>query len=162
MHAARTTHVATILTIISVGFAFLWWYSIGYLFPDLHLSYQISALTFALLMAGPSVASAIAGLVLYVVSRKKFWHVGQQPRGLYAFMGLALMLIGGFLGVWYLAYAAYATRQPQPPYDQPLVYYLSINSPYFILFTLWIVSGLLMFADSLDALLTKRSASAQH
>jgi len=156
MQATRMAKVGTILVVVSVGFAILWWYSAGYLFLDWYWSYQISALTFAVLMASPSAALSIAGLVLYVAGRKIFWNSQHIPKVLLIFVGLALMLVGGFFTAWHWAFATYAAGKLGPPYDKPLNYYLGTSSPYFILFALWILSGLVMFADAADALLSGR------
>ncbi|HKZ94352.1 MAG TPA: hypothetical protein VJ249_07220 [Candidatus Bathyarchaeia archaeon] len=155
MQQSKMAQLGVVLFFVGVGSTFVWWYSIGYLFLGWYWAYQISALTFAALMVSPSVVLTIAGLVLYITGRKTFWK-SERPKGLLAFLGLVLMVIGGFFGAWYWAFADYAARKLLPPYNEPLVYYLGTNSPYFVLFALWIFSGLLIFADSIEAMLAKR------
>jgi hypothetical protein len=153
---ARISQIGMLLTVVGVGFAFLWWYSVGYLFPDWHWFPQISALTFTILMACPPIALTISGFMLYVTGRKAFWATAHQLKSLLGLLGLALMTAGGFFVTWFWAYAAYAANKPGQPYSQPLSYYLAINSPYFVLFALWIASGLLIFADAIEAMLATR------
>jgi len=156
MQRNRMAQIGVLLTVVGVGFVFLWWYSIGYLFLDWYWSYRISALTFAVLMAGPPAALTLAGFALYVVGRRAFWAMSNRPKGLLAIVGLALMVAGGFFITWFWAFSAYAANKLGPPYDKPLSYYLATSSPYFILFALWILSGLLIFADAVEAMLATR------
>lgn len=150
------SQIGIVLTVVGVGFVFLWWYSIGYLFLDWYWSYRISALMLAVLMAGPPAALTLAGFALYVVGRRAFWAVAHRPKGFLAFVGLALMAGGGFFVTWFWAFSAYATNKLGSPYDRPLSYYLATSSPYLILFSLWILSGLLIFADAVEAMLATR------
>src|SRR3989337_4544891 len=101
-------------------------------------------------MVSPSVVLTIGGVGLLLSWRYQFWK-SERPKGLVGFLGLVLMVIGGFFGAWYWAFADYAARKLLPPYNEPLVYYLGTNSPYFVLFALWIFSGLLIFADPIAA-----------
>ncbi len=151
MDASKKAQVGIILAIASVGSAFLWWYSTEHLFLSWYRAHQISALIFAILSVSLPAALAIAGFATYVAGRKAFWNANQRPKRLLAFLGLAFMLLGGFFGAWYWTTAAYRTNLLQPMTGSPLVYYLSTNSPYFILFALWFVSGLLTFADAVDS-----------
>jgi len=152
MQSSRKTHVGIILFVASVCFAFLWSFSVGHLFLSWYRSDQISALLYAILMVSPSVALAVAGFVSYVVGRKEFWKSNLRQKRLLAFLGLALMLLGGFFG----ARAVYGANLLRPTSGDPLVRYLSSNSPYFILLALWFISGLLMFADAVETFLSKR------
>jgi len=156
MQGGRKTQVGIILFVASVGFAFLWWFSVGHLFLSWYWSDQISALVYAILMVSPSVALAVAGFVLYVVGRKEFWKSNLRQKRLLAFLGLALMLLGGFFGAWYWAMAVYRANLLRPAGGDPLVRYLSSNSPYFVLFALWLISGLLMFADAVETFFSKK------
>lgn len=159
MQRDRMSQIGLLLTIVGVGFVFLWWYSIGYLFLDWYWSYRISALTLAALMAGPPAALAFAGFALYVVGRRAFWTAVHRPKRLLAVFGLALMAAGGFFVAWFWAFSAYAANKLGPPYEKPLSYYLATSSPYFILFALWVLSGLLIFADAVEAMLATRRVS---
>jgi hypothetical protein len=156
MQRDRMSQIGVLLTVVGVGFVFLWWYSIGSLFLDWYWAYRISALTFAALMAGPPAALTLAGFVLYIIGRRAFWAVAHRPKKLLTMVGLALMAAGGFFVTWFLAFSAYAANKVGPSYDRPLSYYLATSSPYFILFALWILSGLLIFADAVEAMLATR------
>lgn len=151
MDANKKAKVGIILAIASVGSAFLWWFSTGQLFLSWYRSYQISALIFAVISVSLPVALAIVGVATYIAGRKAFWNSNQRQKRLLAFLGLAFMLLGSFFGAWYWATAAYRANLLQPVSGSPLVYYLSTNSPYFVLFGLWFLSGLLTFADALDS-----------
>jgi len=153
MDASKKAQVGMILVIASVGSAFLWWFSTGHLFLSWYGTYQISALTFAILSVSLPVALTIAGLAAYVAGRKAFWNSNQRQKRLLAFLGLAFMLLGGFFGAWYWATATYRANLLQSVGRSALVNYLSTNSPYFALFALWFVSGLLTFADAVDSFL---------
>lgn len=161
MQRVRISQIGIILTVVGVGFAFLWWYSVGYLFLDWYWSFRPSALTYAVLMASPPIALTISGFALYVAGRKAFCATVHRWKGLLGLLGLALMIAGGFFVTWFWAYAAYAANKLGQPYSQPLSYYLAANSPYFILFALWIASGLLTFADAVEAILAARRRSNQ-
>lgn len=155
MGASKKAHVGIVLAVMSVGSAFLWWYSTGYLFMSWYSSYQISALAFAILSVSLPFGLAIAGSAAYIAGRRTFWNSNQRRKQLLAFLGLALMLLGGFFGAWYLAVAAHRASTPQLEGNNLLVHFLSNNSPYFVLFALWFVSGLLMFADAVDSCFSK-------
>jgi hypothetical protein len=156
MQRGRISQIGILLITIGLAFVFLWWYSIGYLFLGWFWSYRVSALTLAALMAGPPAALTLAGFVFYAIGRKAFWAIAHQKKGLLALLGLALMVGGGFFVSWFWAFSAYAANKLGSPYSLPLSYYLATNSPYFILFALWILSGLLIFADAIDAIWTAK------
>jgi len=156
MKANRTTQVGTILIVASVGLAFLWWYTLGYVFLGWHRSNQISSLIYAVLMVSLPTVFVVIGLIMYVAGRRTFWNSAKRRKGLLALLGLALMTVGGFLGAWYWASAVYAASKLLPPYNRPVEYYLGMNSPYFVLFALWILSGLFLFADAIEAVLTEK------
>ena len=155
MHESRTAQIGIILFVASVGFAFLWWLSAGAMFLSWFWDKQISALFYAILMASPSVALAVAGCWFYVSGRKAFWKSNLKQKRLLAFLGLALMFLGGIFGAFYWAMAVYRANLLQPVGGDPLIRYLSSNSPYFILFALWIMSGLLVFADAVETFFSK-------
>jgi hypothetical protein len=102
---------------------------------------------FAALAVAPSVALGIVGLVGYGVGRKDFWKIYSTRRGLLTVLGLGLMFLGGFFVAYTWSMSVYGANMSL----QPLTYYLANNSPYFILFVLWFMTGLLVFADSLEA-----------
>lgn len=156
MKAGRMAQVGTILIVVSVGLAFLWWYTVGYVFLDWHRSHQISSLIYAVLMVSLPTVFVVVGLIMYVAGRRTFWNSATRRKGLLALLGLALMTVGGFLGAWYWASAVYAASKLGPPYNRPVEYYVATNSPYFVLFALWILSGLFLFADAIEAVLTKK------
>jgi hypothetical protein len=114
-------------------------------------AYQISALIYAILMAAPPTALSIAGLSSYIAGRSAFWKSHQRIRGPLALLSLAFMFVGGFFFAWTWAFSAYGANKLQPPYAQPLTYYLANNSPYFILSALWLAAGLLVLADAAEA-----------
>lgn len=159
MQRDRMSQIGILLIVVGVGFVFLWWYFTGYVFLDWYSSSRISALTLSVLMASPPAGLTFVGFVLYVVGRRAFWAAAHRPKALLAVVGLALMAGGGFLVAWFWAFSAYAANKLGPPYDKPLSYYLATGSPYFILFALWILSGLLIFADAIEAVLATRRAS---
>jgi len=156
MQGSRTTQLGIILFLASVGFAFPWWLLVGHFVLSWYWSKQISALVYAVLMVSPSVALAVAGCGLYVLGRKAFWKSNLRQKRLLAFLGLALMVLGGILGAFYWAMAVYRANLLRSTGGDPLIRYLSSNSPYFILFALWIISGLLMFADAVETLFSKK------
>jgi hypothetical protein len=160
MQRDRMSQIGVLLNVLGVGFVFLWWYLIGPSYPDMYGAYRISALTFAVLMAGPPAALTLAGFVLYVIGRRAFWAMPHPPKRFLTAAGLALMAAGGFFVTWFWAFSAYAANKLGPPYDRPLSYYLATSSPYFILFALWILSGFLIFADSIEAMLATRRISS--
>lgn len=151
MKSAKMAGIGMILMVAGVAFAFVWWYSAGYMFLEWYWSYQISALLFATLAVAPSIALIIAGLTSYVVGRGAFWKLRQRRKGFLAIMGLALMFVGGFFIAWIYAFSVYAADKLEPPYAKPPTYYLFSNSPYIVLFILWFVAGLLVFADAIEA-----------
>jgi len=151
MQPVKKARVGIALTIAGVALAFLWWYSVGYLLLAWYWSYQISALVFAALAVAPSVALAVVGLAGYGAGRRDFWKMHSRRKGLLAVLGLALMFVGGFFVAYTWAMSVYAVSKSLPQYAKPLTYYLTNNSPYFILFVLWFITGLLVFADSLEA-----------
>jgi len=155
MQGSRATKLGIILFVASVGFTFLWWFLVGHLFLSWYWDNQISALVYAILMVSPSVALAVAGCGLYVFGRRPFWKSNLRRKGLLAFLGLALMLLGGFFGAWCWAMGVYRADLVRPADGDPLIGYLSSISPYFVLFALWVISGLLMFADAVDAFFSK-------
>jgi hypothetical protein len=147
MQTIRKAKMGIASTIAGVAVAFVWWYSAGYLFLTWYQSHQISALVFAALAVAPSVALAVVGLVGYGAGRGEFWKVHSRHNVLLAFLGLALMFVGGFFIVYIWSMSVYAANRAL----QPLTYYLANNSPYFVLFVLWFITGLMFFADSLEA-----------
>ncbi len=153
---AQVSKIGIVLSLAAVGFAFLWWYLVGSLFSDWYLSFQPSELIYATLMAGPPIALTVSGFALYVAGRKAFWTPSHRWKGMLVLLGLALMIAGGFFVTWFWAYAVYAADRLGQPHSQPLSYYLAANSPYFILFVLWIATGLLTFADAIEAMLATR------
>jgi len=155
MQRGRKTQVGIILFVASVGFAFLWSFSVGHLFLSWYWSNQISALVYAILMVGPSVALAAAGCGLYILGRKAFWKSDLRQKQLLAFLGLALMVLGGIFGAFYWEMAVYRANLLRSAGGDPLIRYLSNTSPYFILFALWIISGLLVFADAVETFFSK-------
>jgi hypothetical protein len=146
MQQTRKAEIGLASATIGVALAFIWWYSVGYLFQVWHQSHQISALALAALAVAPSVALAIAGLVGYSVGREDFWMIHSRRKGLLAGSGLALMFVGGFFVAYIWSMSVYDASRSL----QPVTYYLASNSPYFILFVLWFMTGLLVFADSLE------------
>lgn len=147
MEPLKKARIGIALAIAGVALAFLLWYSVGYLFLAWYRSHQISALMFAALVVAPSVALAAVGLVGYSVGRRDFWKMYSGRKGLLAVLGLVLMFVGGFFVAYTWSMSVYAANNSQ----QSLTYYLANNSPYFIMFVLWFVKGLLVFADSLEA-----------
>lgn len=155
MDAGKRAHFGLVLAVASVGSAFLWWYATEHLFMSWYSSYQISALAFAILSVSLPVGLAIVGLAAYIAGRRAFWNSNQRGKRLLAFLGLMSMLLGGFFGAWYWAVAVHRANMSQPEGGNLLVQYLGNNSPYFVLFVLWFVSGLLMFADAVDSFFSK-------
>ena len=151
MQCIKLARAGIILLVVGVLFAFVWWYSTGYVFLAWYWSNQISALTFATLMVAPPIALSIAGLSSYVAGRNAFWKSPQRRKGSLTLLGLALMIVGGFFTAWTWAFSVYGANKLQPPYAKPLTYYLVNNSPYFILFALWFAAGLLVLADAVEA-----------
>lgn len=151
MCSNRMVQVGMILTVFSIVVAFLWWYSAGYLFLTWYWSYQISTLTFAILMTSPSIALAIAGLALTIGGRKGFWKMTRKPRVLLAVLGSILILLGGLLSWFYYSMSVYESTKHGPPWDKPLAYILADCSPYFVLFALWLISGVILLAEALLA-----------
>lgn len=147
MQRAKKARIGIALAIAGVTLAFVWWYSAGNLFQVWYQSHQISALVFAALAVAPSVVLAVAGLIGYGVDRKGFWKVYSNRKTLLAVLGLGFMFVGGFFVAYTWSISVYATNHSL----QPLTYYLANNSPYFALFVLWFMTGLLVFADSLEA-----------
>jgi len=152
--------IGLVLVVVGVIVTFLWWYSAGYVFLSWYWSYRISFPIFATLMVIPSVGLTVAGLALYLTGRNEYWKAAQRRRGLLSLLGLALMLLGAFFSWWFYAFAVYAADKLGPPYAKPVTHYLATSSPYFILFALWIVSGLMIFADAIEAILTRKQSSA--
>src|SRR3989337_612567 len=74
---------------------------------------------------------------------------------------MACSAIGAFLWWYSLGYlflmwswfhysmALYESTKHGPPWDKPLGYILAENSPYFVLFALWLLSGVILLADAL-------------
>jgi len=155
MHESRTAQMGIILFVASVGFAFLWWLLLGNFVISWYWSRQISALVYAILMASPSVALAVAGCWFYISGRRAFWKSNLKQKRLLAFLGLALMLVGGLFGAFYWEMAVYRANLLRPVVGDQLILYLSSISPYFILFALWIISGLLVFADAVESFFSK-------
>ena len=94
MRLQRTAKFGIILMACSAIVAFLWWYSMGYLFLMWYWSYQISYFTFSLLMASPLIALNVAGLALYFGDRKTFWKINRKPRVLSTVVGSILVFLG--------------------------------------------------------------------
>lgn len=151
MKPVRMAGIGMALIVVGVAFAFVWWYSAGYIFLEWYGSHQISALLFAVLAIAPSAVLVIAGLAMYVVGRNAFWKMYQRRKGYLAIIGLALMFVGGFFIAWIYAFSVYAADKIGPPYAKPPTYYLYNNSPYIVLFILWFIAGLLVFADAIEA-----------
>ncbi len=151
MQAIRKARTGIALVIIGVVLAFPWWYSVGYLFLVWYRSYQISAFVFAALAIAPSVVLTAVGLASYIIGRKEFWKTHSRRKGLLAVLGLVLMFVGGFFVAYAWTLSVYTAGRSLPQFARPLTYYLANNSPYFILFVLWFMTGLLIFADSLEA-----------
>ncbi len=147
MQPMKKARIGLGLAIAGVPLAFLWWYSVGSLFLVWYQSHLISALVLAALVAAPSVILAVVGLVGYSAGRRDFWKLRSGRKGLLTVLGLVLMFMGGFFVAYTWSIAAYGANKSL----QPLTYYLANNLPYFILFVLWFVIGLLVFADSLEA-----------
>lgn len=151
MQAIKKARIGIALVLVGVALAFLWWYSAGYLFLVWYRSYQISALMFAALSVAPSVVLTAVGLASYIMGRREFWKTRSKSKGLLAVLGLILMFVGGFFVAYAWTLSAYTAGRSLPQFAMPLTYYLASNSPYFILFVLWFMTGLLIFADSLEA-----------
>jgi len=151
MQSIKLARVGIALLVVGAMFAFVWWYSTGYVFLAWYWSYQISALTFATLMAAPSIVLSIVGLASYVAGRDAFWRSHQRRKAFLALLGLTYMFVGGFFIAWTLAFSVYGAEKLPPPYAKPLTHYLVNNSPYFILFALWFAAGLLVLADAVEA-----------
>jgi hypothetical protein len=147
MEPLRKAKIGIALAIAGVALAFVWWYSAGNLFQTWYRSHQISAVVFAALAVAPSVVFAVVGLVGYVIGRKDFWKMYSTRKGLLAVLGLAVMSVGGF----FFGFAWVMSGQGADMSMQPLTQHLANNSPYFILFALWFVTGLLVFTDSIEA-----------
>ncbi len=155
MDADRKAQAGIILATVSVGSALLWWYSTEDLFLSWYLARHISPLAFAVLSVSLPVVLAIVGSAAYIAGRRAFWSSNPRSKRLLAFLGLVFMLLGGFFGAWYWSVAAFRADMSLPEGSNLLVHYLGNNSPYFVLFALWFVSGLLMFADALDSFFSK-------
>jgi len=155
MQPIKKAKIGITLAIAGVALAFLWWYSAGNLFLVWYQSRQISALVFATLVVAPSVALAIAGLTGYCAGRRGFWKIYSKRKGPLAVLGIALMFLGGFFVAYTWASSVNAASESLPQFAKPLTYYLANNSPYFVLFALWFLTGLLVFTDSLEALWRK-------
>ena len=149
MRQGRIAQVGIILSAFSVIAAFLWWYSMGYLFLMLYWSYQISTLTFAILMVSPSTALTIAGLTLYIRDRKTFWKLEKKPRALLPVLGSILILSGSVLSWFYYSMSVYQSTKHGPQWNEPLGHILIDYSPYFVLFALWFISGAILLADTM-------------
>jgi len=147
MEPLKKAKIGIALAIAGVVLAFAWWYSAGNLFQTWYQSHQISALVFAALEVAPSVVLAVVGLAGYSVGRKDFWKIYSGRKALLAILGLVLMFVGGFFVAYTWSMSAYEANNSV----QPVTYYLGNNSPYFILFVLWSITGLIVFADSLEA-----------
>jgi len=144
------------LIVVGVIVTFLWWYSARSVLLSWYWSSRISFPTFAALMVIPPVGLTVVGFVLYLAGRKEYWKAALRRRSLLSLLGLALMLLGVFFGWLSYALAVEEANALDPPYAKPLAYYLGTSSPYFVLFALWIASGLLIFADAIDATLTRK------
>jgi len=151
MQSPRKARIGIPLMVAGVASAFVWWYSAGYVFLAWYWSYQISALVFAALAVAPSIVLTVVGFASYSAGRRAFWRPYSRRKGLLAYLGLVFMFVGGFFLAYIWTFSVYAANKPQPPYAKPLTYYLSNNSPYFMLFALWLITGLLVFADALEA-----------
>jgi len=147
MQPTNKARIGIALAIAGVTLAFVWWYSAGNLFQVWYQSHQISALVFAALAVMPSVVLAVVSLIGYGVGRKDFWRTYSKRKALLAVLGLGFMFVGGFFVAYTWSISVYGANHSL----QPLTYYLANNSPYFILFALWFMTGLLVFADSLEA-----------
>jgi len=147
MESLKKAKIGIAFAIAGVVLAFVWWYSAGNLFQTWYQSHQISALLFAASAVAPSVVFAVIGLVGYGAGREDFWKIYSRRKALLAVLGLVLMSMGGFFIAYTYSMSAYETSKS----TQPLTYYLANNSPYFILFVLWSITGLLLFADALEA-----------
>jgi hypothetical protein len=154
MQPVKKARIGLALALAGVALAFLLWYSVGYLYLAWYRSRQISALAFATLVVAPSVVLAVVGLVGYSVGRRDFWKMYLRGKRLLAVLGLALMFVGGFFVAYTWSISVYAADNSQ----QSLTYYLANNSPYFVLFVLWFMTGLLVFADSLEAYWKKNNS----
>jgi hypothetical protein len=154
MQPVKKARIGLALALAGVALAFLLWYSVGYLYLAWYRSRQISALAFATLVVAPSVVLAVVGLVGYSVGRRDFWKMYLIGKRLLAVLGLALMFVGGFFVAYTWSISVYAADNSQ----QSLTYYLANNSPYFVLFVLWFMTGLLVFADSLEAYWKKNNS----
>ena len=149
MGSKRTGKFGIILMACSPIVAFLWWYSVGYLFLMWYWSYQISYFTFSLLMVSPLTALNVAGLALYFWKRKIFWEINRKPRVLSTVVGSILVFLGGLLSWFHYSMSLYASTKHGPPWDEPLGYILAEASPYFVLSALWLISGVILLADAL-------------
>ena len=152
MEPLKKAKIGIALAIAGVVLAFVWWYSAGTLFQTWYQSHQISALVFATLAVSPSVILAVVGLIGYGAGRKDFWKAYSRRKTLLAVLGLALMFLGGFFIAYTWSISVYAANHSL----QPLTYYLANNSPYLALFVLWFMTGLIVFADSLEAYWPKK------
>jgi len=157
----KTAQIGIVLTILSFCFAFLLWFIVGAFFSSQHLTFYdlpISEFAFYTIMCGPSIALTIAGLTLYIRGRREFWkaHRELNARLLLSFFGAPLIYLGAWFS-WetYRASVYYSTKMG-PPWDKPLGYYLALNSPYFILFAFWFISGVILLADALFVLTKMR------
>lgn len=151
MRAMKKARIGIVLAIAAMALAFPWWYSVGYLLTVWYRSFHISALMFAALAAAPSVVLTVIGLSSYIMGRKDFWKTHSKRKGLLVVLGLVLMFVGGFFVAYAWTLSVYTAGRSLPQFARPLTYYLTNNSPYFILFVLWFMMGLLLFADSLEA-----------
>jgi len=151
MKSPRIARIGIALMLAGVASAFVWWYAAGYVFLAWYWSYQISAFVFAALAVAPSIVLTVAGFASYSAGRRAFWKPYSLRKGLLAYLGLVFMFVGGFFLAYIWTFSVYAANKPEPQYAKPLTYYLANNSPYFMLFASWIITGLLVFADALEA-----------
>lgn len=149
MCPTRTGEFGIILMACSAIAAFLWWYTVGYLFLMWYWSYQISFFTFSLLMVSPLTALNVAGLAVYFKDRKTFWKISRRPMVLSTLIGAILVFLGGLLSWFHYSMSLYASTKHGPPWDEPLGYILAEASPYFVLSALWLISGVILLADAL-------------
>jgi hypothetical protein len=140
VQATKKARIGITLIAVGIALAFLWWYSVGYVFLVWYQSYQISALMFAALAVAPSVILTAVGLVSYIMGRTEFWKTRSKRKRLLAFLGLILMFFGGFFVAYAWSLSSYAAGRSLQQSARPLTYYLANNSPYFILFVLWFMT----------------------
>lgn len=148
MQSERIGKIGMILTGLSPVAALLWWYSAGIVFLMWYLSYQITYMTFGVLMVGLSIVMTIVGLTMYIAGRRMSWQANKKQRAVLLIIGIGLVAAGSIL-VWYMyAMSVYGSLKYGHLQARSLDYYLAENSPYFVLSAFWVASGVTLLIDA--------------